>query len=217
MFSAEGIVVEAAALFVAKTEVCGAPFVALVGYSEKHINEVGKFGDGMKPDNGLPGGRGTDAVKYVCYGFGRSGCRNELVTDEEGVEASRFGGIKGVTVEMRFCRRQVGKAVGNTGKETELADGLKDVGVGIGYESDDPVELGVLVGRQVEVEVEVVGCPLAADVSDLGGGTFDLTVDEFKKELKLGGCEAQLDEFGGNGFGGTGLQVMEELGEGYGT
>lgn len=49
MFSAEGIVVEAAALFVAKAEVCGAPFVALVGYSEKHINKVGKFGDGMEP------------------------------------------------------------------------------------------------------------------------------------------------------------------------
>lgn len=137
------------------------------------------------------------------------------MTDEEGVEASRFGGIEGITVEMGFCRRQVGKAVGNTGEETETADGLKDVVVGICYQGDDPVELGVLIGRQVEVEV--VGCPLAADVSDLGGGTFDLTVDEFKKELELGGCEAQFDEFGGNGFGGTGLQVMEELGEGKGT
>lgn len=215
MFSAEGIVVEAAALFVAKAEVCGAPFVALVGYSEKHIDKVGKFCNGMKPDDGLPGGGGTDAVKYVCYGFGRSGCRNELVTNQEGVEASRFGGIEGITVEMRFCRRQVGKAVGNTGKETELADGLEDVVVGVGYEGDDPVELGVLVGRQVEVEV--VGCPLAADVSDLGGSAFDLTVDEFKKELELGGCEAEFDEFGGNGFGGTSLQVMEELGEGNGT
>lgn len=215
MFSAEGIVVEAAALFVAKAEVCGAPFVALVGYSEKHIDKVGKFCNGMKPDDGLPGGGGTDAVKYVGNGFGRSGWRNELVTNQEGVEASGFGGIEGVTVEMRFCRRQVGKAVGNTGEETELADGLEDVGVGVGYEGDDPVELGVLIGRQVEVEV--VGCPLAADVSDLGGGAFDLTVDEFKKELELGGCEAQFDEFGGNGFGGTGLQVMEELGEGKGT
>jgi hypothetical protein len=215
LFSAEGIVVEAAALFVAKAEVCGAPFVALVGYSEKHINKVGKFGDGMEPDNGLPGGGGTDAVKNVCYGFGRSGCRYELVTDQEGVEASGFGGIEGVTVEMGFCRRQVGKAVGNTRKETELADGLKDVGVGIGYESDDPVELGVLVGRQVEVEV--VGCPLAANVSDLGGGTLDLAIDEFKKKIELGGCETQLDEFGGDGFGGTGLEVVEKLGEGKGT
>lgn len=116
---------------------------------------------------------------------------------------------------MRFCRRQVGEAVGNTGEETETADGLEDVGIGVGYEGDDPVELGVLVGRQVEVEV--VGVPLAADVSDLGGGTFDLTIDELKKELELGGCEAEFDEFGGNGFGGTGLQVMEELGEGNGT
>ena len=215
MFSAQGIVVESAALFVAKAEVCGAPFVTLVGYSEKHIDKVGKFGHGMEPDNGLPGGGRTDAVKYVCYGFGRSGCRNELVTDEEAMKASRFGGIEGVTIEMRFCRRQVGKAVGNTGEETETADGLEDVGVGVGYQGDDAVELGVLVGRQVEVEV--VGVPLAADVSDLGGGAFDLTVDEFKEELELGGCEAQFDEFGGNGFGGTGLQVMEELGEGQGT
>ncbi|MCR9011048.1 hypothetical protein [Gabonibacter chumensis] len=137
------------------------------------------------------------------------------MTDQEGMEASGFGGIKGVTVEMRFCRRQVGKAVGDTGEETELADGLKDVVVGICYQGDDPVELGVLIGWQVEVEV--VGCPLAADVSDLGGGAFDLTINEFKKELELGGCEAEFDEFGGNGFGGTGLQVMEELGEGYGT
>lgn len=137
------------------------------------------------------------------------------MTDEEGVEASRFGGIEGVTVKVRFCRRQVGEAVGNTGKEAETADGLKDVVVGICYQGDDPVEQGILIGRQVKVEV--VSVPLAADVSDLGGGAFDLTVDEFKKELELGGCEAEFDEFGGNGFGGTGLQVMEELGEGYGT
>lgn len=155
---------------VAKAEVCGAPFVALVGYSEKHIDKVGKFGDGMEPDDGLPGGGGTDAVKNVCYGFGQSGWWNELVTDEEAVKASRFGGIKGVTVEMRFCRRQV--------------------------------------------EVEVVGVPLATDVSDLGGGAFDLTVDEFKKELELGGYEAQFDEFGGNGIGRASLQVTEELSEG---
>lgn len=215
MFSAEGVVVEAAALFVAKAEVCGAPFVALVGYSEKHINKVGKFGDGMKPDNGLPGGGRTDTIKNVCYGFGRSGCRYELVTNQKGMETSGFGGIEGVTVEMRFCRRQVGEAVGNTGKKTELPDGLENVVVGVGYQGNDPIELCVLIGRQVEVEV--VGVPLTADVSDLGGGTLDLAIDEFKKKIELGGCETQLDEFGGDGFGGTGLEVVEKLGEGYGT
>ena len=116
---------------------------------------------------------------------------------------------------MRFCRRQVGEAVGNTGKKTELPDGLENVVVGVSYQGDDPIELCVLIGWQVEVEV--VGCPLATDVSDLGGGTFDLTVDEFKKKIELGGCETQFDEFGGDGFGGTGLEVVEKLGEGYGT
>lgn len=63
MFSAKGVVVEGTAFFVAEAEVCGAPFVALVGYSEEHINEVGEFGDGMEPDDGLPGGGGADAVE----------------------------------------------------------------------------------------------------------------------------------------------------------
>ena len=90
MFSTEGVVVETTVLFVAKTEVCSAPFVALVGYSEKHIDEVGKFGNGMKPDNGLPGGGGADPVKNVGNGFGSSGCWYELVTDQEGMMASGF-------------------------------------------------------------------------------------------------------------------------------
>ena len=41
MFSPEGVVVEGAVFFVAEAEVCGAPFVALVGYSEEHVDEVG--------------------------------------------------------------------------------------------------------------------------------------------------------------------------------
>lgn len=87
MFSAEGVVVKAAAFFVAKTEVCGAPFVALIGYSEKHIDEVGKFGDGAEPEDRLPGGGGADAVKDVGYGFGGGGGVYELVMDEKCMEA----------------------------------------------------------------------------------------------------------------------------------
>lgn len=90
MFSTEGIVVETTVLFVAKTEVCSAPFVTLVGYSEKHIDEVGKFGNGMKPNNGLPGSGRTDAVKNIGNNFGKGGCRYELVVDQEGMEASGF-------------------------------------------------------------------------------------------------------------------------------
>lgn len=87
--------------------------------------------------------------------------------------------------------------------------------VGVGYEGDDSVELSVLLRRQAEVEVFVV--PLALDVSDLGGGTFGLAVNEFEEELELGGGEAEFDEFGGDGFSGTGLEVVEELGKRYGT
>ncbi len=215
MFSAEGVVVEGMAVAVVKAEVCGAPFVALVGYSEEHVDEVGKFGNGVKPDDGLPGGGGADAVEYVGNGFGRGGRRYEPVADQEEVEMSGFGRIECVTVEMGFIRGQVGQVVGNTGEEAEPGDGLQDVVVGVGYEGDDLVELDVLF--RGKMSAVVVGSPLAADVPDLCGGAFGLAVDEFKKKIELGGCETQLDEFGGDGFGGTGLEVVEKLGEGYGT
>lgn len=188
MFATEGVVVEGTVFFVAKAGVCGAPFVTLVGYSEEHVDEVGKFGDGMEPDDGLPGGGGADGVKDVGNGFGRGGCRYELVVDQEGVEALGFGGVEGITVEMRFGWGQIGLAVGDTGKETELSDCLADTVVGVCHDGDDPAELGVLIRRKVEEEV--VGVPLVADVPDLGGGTLDLIVYEFEKEKELGGCEA---------------------------
>lgn len=79
---------------------------------------------------------------------------------------------------MRFGRRQIGKAHGNAGKEAELFDGVADTGVGVGDPGDDVVELGVLFRRKMEV----VGGPLAADVSDLGGSAFDLAVYEFEEQ-----------------------------------
>lgn len=86
MFSAEGVVVKAVTFPVAKAEVCGAPFVALIGYSEKHVDEVGKFGNGVEPDDRLPGGGGADTVEDVGYGFGCGGGVYELVVDEKRME-----------------------------------------------------------------------------------------------------------------------------------
>jgi len=203
------------AVAVVKAEVCGAPFVALVGYSEEHVNEVGKFCNGVKPDDGLPGGGGADAVEYVGNGFRRGGRRYEAVVDQEAVEMFGFGGIEGVTVEVGFVGGQVGQVVGDSGEKPETGGGLQDVVVGVGYEGDDVVELDVLLRRKMSAVV--VGSPLAAYVADLCGSAFGLAVDEFEKELELGGCEAQFDEFGGNGFGGAGLKVAEELGEGDGA
>lgn len=123
--------------------------------------------------------------------------------------------MKGVTVEMGFCWWQVRQIVGNTGEEAEFFNGLTDLVVGVGYEGNDLVELGILIRRKVDVKI--IGIPLAADVSDLGGGAFDLSVYKFEKKKELGGCKAHFDQFGRYGSGIAGLQVVEEMSEGDGT
>lgn len=69
-----------------------------------------------------------------------------MVSDEQGVEVLWFGGLEGITVEVGFCRREVGQVVRKTGEGTELVDCGPDVVVGVSDEGNDAVELGVLVG-----------------------------------------------------------------------